>query len=158
MLRRLERHEVEYVVIGGVAARLYGSPRLTEDLDVTPATTTENLHRLAAALRDLDAKLRVVGHDPVAFELDERAFGSFTTMTLSTRLGPLDLAFRPDATGGYPDLSRSAETVEVYGLTIRLASLDDIIRSKEAANRAKDREALRGLRELREVRARRADR
>jgi hypothetical protein len=155
ILRVLEEHGVEYVVIGGIAARIHGWPRATRDLDVTPQTTPENLVRLSAALVDLGAKLRVTGiEEGVSFTFDSRTFSSFTTMTLTTDHGSLDLAFRPDGTGGFDDLAQAAEPFDVFGLRIRVASLDDVIRSKTAANRLKDREALNSLRELQEVRSR----
>ena len=55
----LIEHKVEFVVIGGVAARLHGTGYATLDIDVCPATTEENLQRLAAALKALGARLRV---------------------------------------------------------------------------------------------------
>ncbi|MFC7571771.1 nucleotidyltransferase domain-containing protein [Klenkia terrae] len=58
ILAVLDRHGVEYVIVGGYAARVHGSTRPTRDVDVTPATTQENLDRLAAALRELDARIR----------------------------------------------------------------------------------------------------
>ena len=59
MLTTLERHSVHYVLIGGLAATFYGSPHVTTDVDITPSTTVTNLAKLAAALVDLDARLRV---------------------------------------------------------------------------------------------------
>ena len=151
LLGVLARHEVEYVLIGGLAARLHGSPLLTEDIDVTPATHRDNLRRLAAALRELGAKLRVAGlAEGVEFPFDERSFGSFTSMTLVTRFGLLDLCFRPDGTRGFSDLSEHADLYQLFGLQVRVASLEDIIRSKQAAARNKDLQALPTLRALQE--------
>jgi hypothetical protein len=96
LLEALDRHQVDYVLIGGLAARLHGSPLMTFDIDITPSTDRDNLARLAGALRELDAKLRVSGRDePVDFPLDERSFDSFTAMTLVTRHGLLDVRLRP---------------------------------------------------------------
>jgi hypothetical protein len=151
LLSTLDRHGVKFVLIGGVAARLHGSPLLTEDVDVTPAPSRENLGRLAAALRELDAKLRVAGApEPIDFPLDERSFDSFTAMMLVTRHGYLDVCLRPDGTRGYAELAENAETYDVFGLKIEVASLEDIIRSKQAAGRNKDLQALPTLRALRE--------
>jgi hypothetical protein len=151
LLGTLDRHGVEYVLIGGMAARLHGSPLLTEDLDITPSMDRANLGRLAAALRDLDARLRVPGLDePVAFEFDERSFSAFTSMTLTTSAGLLDLCLRPDGTKGYPDLAAGAQPYEVFGLRVSVASLADIIRSKQAAGRNKDLQAIPTLRALQE--------
>ncbi len=149
ILEALERHDVSYVLIGGLAAAVRGSPYPTGDVDITPATDKRNLGRLAAALDELGAKLRVEGHEPVAWPLDERSFDQGTTWTFVTMAGYLDVCLRPDGTGGYPDLRRDAtEEPLTETLTIAVASLADVIRSKEAANRDRDRRVLPALRLL----------
>ena len=154
ILGTLDRHGVEYILIGGLAARLHGSPLLTDDVDITPSARADNLRRLVAALRELGAELRVAGlEDGLPFDFDERSFHSTTAMTLTTREGPLDLCFRPEGTGGYDDLAEHAEKYEVFGLMIRVASLDDVIRSKQAAGRDVDLQALPTLHALRERKA-----
>jgi len=137
----LNRHGVDYVVIGGFAAVLHGAPvPPTRDLDITPERTTANLDRLISALRDLAAKLRTLGGPPdgVDIHLDSHTFDHMITMTFVTSHGPLDIGFRPDGTTGYRDLILAAETIELGGSRAPVASLADIIRSKEAAGRAKD--------------------
>jgi hypothetical protein len=74
-------------------------------------------------------------------------------MTLVTRDGYLDLCFRPEGTEGYDDLATDAESYEVFGITIKVASLDDVIRSKAAAGRDVDLQALPTLRALRDRKA-----
>ncbi|MGC8499318.1 MAG: hypothetical protein ACP5OV_07485 [Acidimicrobiales bacterium] len=159
LLAVLERHKVLYVVIGGLAAELRGSPYVTRDVDVTPARTQENLTRLAAALRELDAKLRIPDvEDPLAIALDERTFGQGTTWTFVTKHGYLDIALLPDGTRGYDDLRRSATPEQITdSVTIVVAALADVIRSKEAAGREKDRAVLPILRQVLE-RSRQRDR
>lgn len=150
MLSALERHQVKYVVIGGLAAELRGSPYATRDVDVTPARTRENLKRLANALVELDAKLRIVDADqPLSITLDERTFEQGTTWTFVTTHGYLDIALLPDGTKGYDDLRRGAtREVLTESLSVSVASLADVIRSKEAAGREKDRVVLPTLRHL----------
>ena len=152
ILTTLDRHGVDYVLIGGLAARLHGSPLLTEDVEITPSTEQDNLGRLAEAVKEMEARLRVAGapEEGVPFEFDARSFRSSTSMTLVTRYGFVDLCFRPDGTGGYPDLIEAAETYEVYGMRIKVASLGDVIRSKTAAGRERDLQALPTLRALEE--------
>jgi hypothetical protein len=150
ILEVLERHLVLYVVIGGLAAELRGSPYATRDVDVTPARTRQNLTRLAAALRELDAKLRIPDmEEPLAIALDERTFGQGTTWTFVTKHGYLDVALLPDGTQGYDDLRRSATQEQISDtLKIFVAALADVIRSKEAAGREKDRAVLPVLRQV----------
>ena len=83
ILGALDRHRVEYVLIGGLAARIHGSPFLTEDLDITPALDRENLARLATALQELGARLR--GAEEVEFPLDDRSLASADVLTMTTR-------------------------------------------------------------------------
>ncbi len=150
LLEVLERHSVRYVVIGGLAAELRGSPYTTRDVDVTPSRDRANLRRLAAALRELNAQLRVPGvDDPVEFPLNEHSFDWGTTWTFVTELGYLDVALLPDGTQGYDDLRRSATREQITEtLQVDVASLADVIRSKEAAGREKDRAVLPILRQV----------
>lgn len=136
----LNHYEVSYVVIGGLAALLQGVPLpRTADIDVTPAADEANRKRLAAALRELEARLRAPGLDePLEIPLDERTFTGMTTMTFVTRFGPFDVSFVPDGTTGYEDLVRDARVLERDGVRIPVASLSDITRSKRAAGREKD--------------------
>jgi hypothetical protein len=150
LLAVLERHEVLYVVIGGLAAELRGSPYVTQDVDVTPARTRDNFIRLAAALRELDARLRVPDMEyPVEVPLDEQSFEQGTTWTYVTKHGYLDVALLPDGTRGYEDLRRAATREQLTDtLSISVAALADVIRSKEAAGREKDRAVLPVLRQV----------
>ena len=150
LLEVLERHRVRYVIIGGLAAELRGSPYATRDVDVTPARDRENFRRLAQALTELKARLRVPGTDET-FEVpfNEWSFDQGTTWTYVTPHGYLDVALLPDGTRGFEDLSRSATRERLTEtLTVSVASLNDVIRSKEAAGRAKDRAVLPVLRQV----------
>lgn len=150
LLEVLERHRVSYVVIGGLAAELRGSPYVTRDVDVTPKRTPANLLRLAEALTELKAALRVPDLDyPVSIPLDQRTFDQGTTWTFFTKFGFLDVALLPDGTRGYDDLIRDATNERITeSLSITVASLADVIRSKEAAGREKDRAILPVLRQV----------
>jgi hypothetical protein len=150
LLEVLERHKVQYVVIGGLAAELRGSPYTTRDVDVTPSRDRANLRRLAEALKDLDAKPSVPDLDsPVEVPLDEHSFDRGTTWTFVTRHGLLDVALMPDGTQGYDDLRRSATRERLSDtLEVSVACLADVIRSKEAAGREKDRAVLPILRQV----------
>lgn len=141
--------QVAFVVIGGFAARLQGSPLLTSGIDVTPQMSQENLHRLSAALRDLDAGAR---HPDVPeglpFAHDATSLAGSVFWNLTTRHGDLDISFTPAGTTGYDDLAARAITITISGIDFPVASLADIVRSKDAADRPKDRRALPVLREL----------
>lgn len=141
-LRVLTAHEVDFVVVGGVAARLRGAPILTQDVDVSPAMNDRNLANLAGALEELDARLRTKPEpEGVPFPFDPHLLKSATVWTMVTRYGDLDLVISPAGTAGYPDLIRDADELLVAedpDLRVMVASLVDVIRSKQAAGREKD--------------------
>ncbi len=149
ILKALDRHGVRYVLIGGLAAIAQGWPGVTLDADITPASDRENLGHLAAALREMGARLPVAGiEEGVEIPLDARTFDLGVTWTFITRYGPVDVALRPDGIKGYDDLARGAKARRAFGVDVPVAALEDIIRSKEAANRDRDRVALPLLRRL----------
>ncbi len=149
VLSALHRHRVKYVLIGGLAATLHGSPITTQDADICPERDRENLDRLAAALRELNARIRTEGvDDGLAFACDAKFFQMMSIANLATDAGDVDVTFEPSGTGGYEELVRNAIEIEVDGVVIPTASLEDIIRSKTAANRPKDRAALPVLHEV----------
>jgi hypothetical protein len=139
----LARHRVEYVLIGGLAANLHGSPLVTNDADITPRRTRKNLERLSAALRDLDARIRTTTEpEGLVFACDAEFFERMKMVNMQTRAGEFDISFEPAAFGGYEDLDAHAIDFDVYGVRVRVAALSDIIKSKETANRLKDQAAL----------------
>ena len=147
ILAGLNRHGVEYVLIGGFAAAIHGSPYVTSDVDVVPATDKENLERLSAALDALGAKVRSPD-GPLPFSHSAESLRGLRVLNLTTESGDLDLTFVPSGTMGYADVVRDAEEVEILGLVVPVASLADVIRSKEAAGRDKDLLQLPTLRSL----------
>lgn len=148
----LDKHGVTYLVIGGFAVELYGVPvPPTRDVDITPAPDPSNLVRLSAALGELGARLRVPGgsREGVAVPggLTVEFLQSMITLTLVTSAGPLDISVIPDGTGGYEDLAARQQRILYDNRRIPVASLEDVIRSKEAAGREKDLLVLPALRE-----------
>ncbi len=156
ILACLERHGVRYVVIGGVAAILHGSPQVTFDADICPARDSSNLEALALALREMKARIRAPDvPEGLAFACDAAFLANVSLLNLITQFGDLDLSFTPSGTGGYPDLIERAVRMPLHGFTVPVAALEDVIRSKEAANRPKDQRTLPLLRQLlAEIRAR----
>ena len=145
----LVRHGVRFIVIGGLAAIAQGSPIPTEDVDVVPAADRDNFARLGAALEELDAKVRAVELDePLPFDHDADSLAASRIWNLTTKFGDLDITQMPSGTEGYDDLKRDAIEIELSGIRLCIASLADIVRSREAAGRDKDRYALPVLREL----------
>ncbi len=147
----LADHDVEYVLIGGLAAVVRGSTAMTNDADIVPAPTLDNLERLGAALVILEAQLRSE-RDPagIAFDPHPELLASVDVLPMTTRCGDLDLTLRPAGIDDYSKLRAASDEFELGGRRVQVAALDDIIRSKEAAGRARDRATLPILYALRE--------
>ncbi len=161
LIEVLNRHGVEYLMVGGVAAIGYGAQRATEDADCVVRRERANLDRLAVALQELHARLRVGGMtDAEAQMLPVQIDGTTLEMaemsTWMTDAGPFDVLAGLEGPDGrlvpYEELAKRANVLQGDGFVIRAASLRDIILAKERANRPKDREALPELRALRDPR------
>ena len=135
----LNRHQVSYLVVGGSAANLHGANRVTNDLDCVPDTTIDNLDRLATAMQELNARLRVAGltdaeSQQLPTQLDGQTLRQMQISTWRTDAGDLDvLAAIPNRLGDrlrYEDLSPRALTIDVRGQPAPVAALDDVIASK----------------------------
>ena len=145
----LERHDVRYVLIGGLAAILHGAAHLTTDVDIVPEEEVRNLERLSAALTELGARIRVAGEEEgVPFAHDGASLARVRIWNLVTDRGNLDISFVPSGTRGYDDLRRDAVSIRIRQIDVPVASLADVIRSKEAAGRERDRAILPVLRQL----------
>jgi predicted nucleotidyltransferase len=151
---QLQRHGVEFMVIGGQAANLLGSPQLTFDIDPCYQRTPDNLRRLADALRELHPTLRGAPPD-VPFRLDAESLALGANFTFRTDLGPLDLLGWVEPLGTYEQLLPRAERVRVGALDLLCISLDDLIAVKRHIGRPKDKAGLlqlEGLKRLRDER------
>lgn len=149
LFHTLAKHGVRFVLIGALAARLQGFPRATYDADITPAKDVDNLQRLAAALRELDARIYTEQvPEGLVFDCSAPMLARADIWNLVTRVGRLDLAFRPSGTTGYDDLAPTAVHFDVYGHDLVTARLEDIIRSKTAADRPQDRQDVAVMKEM----------
>jgi hypothetical protein len=150
VVRALEQHRVRYVVIGGVAAQLHGSPAPTRGFDVTPERSAPNLARLAAALASVEAREWVPGFGyPLQLPMDRRRLAGDRLLLTQTRHGRVDVVPTPHGVpDGYDQLKPRAPLVTAYGAELPVASLDDLACSHAAASRAKDRLALTRLIDL----------
>jgi len=152
ILRTLNEHGVRYVLIGGLAAILWGSDYITKDVDVCYARDDENLKALVRALRSLDAHLRGWPEGVPEF-IDERAFKLGDTMTFDTKYGPFDCLGKPSGTDGYSELVTHATSMNVEdGVPVLVASIDHIIHMKRTAGRPKDLSEVENLKVLKELR------
>jgi hypothetical protein len=157
ILRELLDAGVEFVLIGGLAAQVHGSPSLTGDVDICFALDKDNLERLATALHALGSIRREMPPG-VRAPLDDRALRAGDVFTLTTRFGDLDLLAHPDPGLDFETLVGRSIRAEILGVEVRVAGLDDLMAMKRAAGRPKDRIELEILGALREELDRRDDR
>jgi predicted nucleotidyltransferase len=150
-LQALVGHDVRFILVGGAAATVHGSARLTQDLDAVYARDAENLRRLAHALGPHQPYLR--GAPPgLPFRLDEPTLAHGLNFTLTTDVGELDLLGAIVGGGGYQELLPHAIPIEVFGLRFLCLDLPMLIAVKRAAGRPKDLEAIAELEALLEER------
>ena len=150
--RILSERGVKFVVLGGFAAVVHGSPVPTEDIDVIPSREIENLEKLAGALQEMNAAIRT-SDGPVDTRIDAGFIANMPNMlNLVTDYGDVDLVFNPAGQlSNFEQWSQRAERAQLEpGLVVAVAALDDIIASKSAANRLKDQRALPYLESLRD--------
>jgi predicted nucleotidyltransferase len=153
LLRRLAEAGVDFVLVGGAAATVHGSARLTLDLDVVYRRSPDNIVRVVRALAPHHAYLR--GAPPgLPFIWDERTVERGLNFTLTTDLGAIDLLGEIVGGGRFEDLLPHTITIEVFGVTLRCLDLDRLIEVKRAAGRPKDLEAIAELEAIREERRR----
>jgi hypothetical protein len=137
----LIRHGVHFVVIGAFAAIAQQAPiPATRDIDLTPEATIDNLERLSAALKELQARIRTDAvEDGLPFDHTGQSLGQAEFWNLISPFGEFDISFRPSGfVDGYTELATRAHMVVVDGIEVPVADLGDVIRSKEAAGRPKD--------------------
>jgi predicted nucleotidyltransferase len=139
IIRILVEHEVEFVIVGGMAAVLQGAPVNTFDLDVVYDRSPENVQRVLSALSKLDAIFR---DDPRRLRPNESHLASAGHKLIETNRGPLDLLGTIEENTGFADLVADSEWLDVGDLRVRVLTLARLIRVKEQLGRAKDKAML----------------
>jgi hypothetical protein len=137
IIAELNRHNVRYVIIGGVAMRLHGSAHLTDDLDICYGREADNLSALVATLAEQHPRLR--GAPPeLPFIWDIKTIRNGQNFTLSTDLGEFDALGDTGGIDSFEGLWDRRVEMEILGERVNVASIDDLIAMKRAANRPKD--------------------
>jgi predicted nucleotidyltransferase len=153
LLRRLVGAGVDFIIVGGYAGVVYGCTLVTQDVDICCNFSPGNLLALEEAIADLHPVHRMTpGRKPL--ELTAENAGQFRNLYLDTDLGHLDCLSEIRGLGGYDEVAKASQTIEIDGLPLRVLTIDALIAAKEAMNRPRDREALRQLRAIRELEGR----
>lgn len=138
LLEALHSHDVDVVVIGGVAVGAHGFIRGTEDLDLVPRPDPDNLQRLAIVLEKLDATLPTMNDRPFDPERDAGVIRRGGNVTTSTRLGALDVVQRAQGVPNYAELAEDAVESELLGIPVKVCSLRRLREMKRAQSRTQD--------------------
>lgn len=141
LLRRLAVHEVEFILIGGLAGNAHGAARNTLDVDVVYGRSDANIARAVAALADTEPYLR--GAPPgLPFSWDADTLRQGLNFTLTTTMGHIDLLGEIAGGGGYSDLLPHTIEIEVFEVSCLCLDLEKLIEVKRAAGRPKDLEVV----------------
>jgi hypothetical protein len=151
ILESLDRHEVDFVVVGAIAMVLHGSARLTRDLDLCYSRENANLERLAKALKPFAPSLRDAP-EALPYTLDAATLKAGLNFTLRSSAGDVDLLGELTGIGGYTAVQRLSVVMKVYERDVRVLDLDGLERAKRAAGRLKDLSDLAEIREIRKQR------
>lgn len=143
ILRTLAEHEVDYVLVGGLAVQTHGHVRTTNEADLIPAPEPENLARLAAALRALDARVLNPGQEHL--EIDAAMLPRATFWQFTTRDGGIDVMREVPGGAPYAELSDRSLRVQLGEVEVPVVDLDDLIRMKLARRRPVDLEDVAAL-------------
>lgn len=151
LLTRLARGGVDFVVIGGIAVVAHGYERNTKDLEISYAPDRANLEALGDVLVQLGARLRGI-EEEIPFVPDAAMLRRTQILTLDTPDGGLDLLVDPDGSPGYDALKARAERIEFDGHEILIASIEDLLSMKRAANRPTDQTDIEALSTIQRLR------
>jgi len=141
LLRVLASGQVDFILVGGVAATIHGSARLTQDIDIVYSRQPENIARLVHALEPLNPYLRDAPPG-LPFHWEARTVEQGLNFTLTTSSGALDLLGEITGGGGYEKLLPHTITITAFDIKLRCLDLESLIRVKRAVGRPKDFEAI----------------
>ena len=149
LLNALYQTRVRYILIGGLAGMAHGSSRATVDVDVVYERSHDNLERIVKSLKPFHPYLRGVPRG-LPFLWDTRTLEQGLNFTLTTDIGDIDLFGEVVGNGVFERLTKTSETIDLFGLPVECVSLDDLIQLKRAAGRPKDLEAIAELETIRD--------
>jgi hypothetical protein len=149
ILKRLNDHHVEYVLVGGMACVVHGSQVVTQDVDICAPLTLENLRNLCDALNDIHPRFRMA-RDLRPLPQNPEELDKFQNLYLLTDLGQLDVLSEIAGVGKYSEVERHVIQVDFNGTCIGVLDLDTLLLAKQAMNAPKDRQVAVELSAIRE--------
>lgn len=145
LLSKLLTNQVDFVIIGGVAAIVHGATTFTQDIDVCTSFDNENIKKIVSAVADLDPRYRMTPQK-IKMPVDATQLFGFKNLYLQTTLGEIDLLSEVDGVGPFDIVKKHATRFDIGEVQIAVMSLEDIILSKGKLGRPKDRHVIAELR------------
>jgi hypothetical protein len=145
ILRVLDEHGVDYVLIGGLAVQTHGHVRTTFDIDIVARPEQANLSRLADALNDLGARVLNPGSEDLT--IDAAMLPRATLWQFATPHGAVDVIHDAPGMPSYDGLRARALEVHLGDLPVAVAGRDDLISMKRARGRPVDLDDIAALTE-----------
>ncbi len=149
LLQGLLENNVDFILVGGLAAVAYGASTLTQDLDVCFNFDTDNIRQLLKALEDLNPRVRA-GSKNIPLGDDVQRLSQYNNLYIKTDWGDLDLLGQIKGLGDYPQVEKHAIAIEIFGCSCRILDIDSLIKSKEVLDRPKDRQVVLELKVIKE--------
>ena len=148
LLERLLSHEIDFVLVGGFASVVHGSPIVTYDLDICITITEKEVKKIREALKDLSPRHRMNPHFKPSFNDYPKTLEGVNNIYLETDLGVLDILSELKPIGDFHTVKKNSVTISLYGYRCRVVSLEDLIKIKQTMTRPKDKETLLHLNEI----------
>ncbi|MDO8519431.1 MAG: hypothetical protein Q7T11_04645 [Deltaproteobacteria bacterium] len=139
LLNALVREKTEMIIVGGLAGIMHGASYITNDLDICYRRSKENYQSIVKALRPFKPALRGPAGEGIPFLFDEKTLHNGLNFTLKTEAGDIDILGELTGIGTYENLLPNVETMPLFGMSLQVISLDDLIRAKKNAGRTKDK-------------------
>lgn len=149
LLAALNDADVQCIIVGGLAATVHGSSRLTQDVDVVYSRQNQNIERIIDALSPLNPYLRGAPRG-LPFEWSPATLRRGLNFALATDAGDIDLLGELTGGGTYEELAPHSVSVTMFGREHRCLDLPTLIQTKRAAGRPRDLEAIAELELLRD--------
>jgi hypothetical protein len=140
IIEGLIKAEVKFILVGGLAAVIQGAPITTMDVDIVHSRSPENISKLFAFLKSIDATYR--RPDTKIIAPKEEDFSGMGHALFSTRIGPLDILAFIEESKTYEDLLKHTIEIEFRGHTIQVLDIKMLIELKRKSKDPKDKQRL----------------
>ncbi len=148
LLKRLLENEIDFVLVGGFACMVHGSPLVTQDIDICLRIDDVQAGKLRAALKDLSPRHRMNPSFKPSFLDHPVTFAGVNNIYLETDLGVLDAMSELRPIGGFERIKSKAVKIPLYGFECAVISLEDLLAIKESMTRPRDKETVHYLKEI----------